>query len=210
MNPLKITVFTSASGGVGKTTLALNTAYKLYKSQKKVLLLDLSIYGGLDVLLRKNKKGGLTSLYSAYEQGKSVEITPSILESNHNFDFDVMLNSAPLTMDKMSMEFIDTLFKEISLKQYDEIIVDSSMELSPRLCRVYQLATKIVYVVTQDLSTCFSTLKHMEVLEKLQVSNHSVSLVMNKYRKDIPFNISELEDLLGHKIISIFKDYKGK
>jgi pilus assembly protein CpaE len=211
MNKAKITVFTSASGGVGKTTLAMNAAYSLYKSDRRVLLLDLSIYGGIDIVLRKNKKmGGLTTLYSSYEQGKDLEITPNIIESDHAFGFDVILNSSPLTMEKMDMDFIDKLFAEISLKQYDEIIVDTSMELSPRLCRLLQVADRLIYVVTQDIATCFSTMKHMEVLEKLHISNHKVAIALNKFRKDIPFNIAEFESIIDNKISTIFNDYKGE
>lgn len=191
----RITAITSSAGGVGKTTVALNVASYLKNQKKRVLLIDLSLYGGVDVVVRKSKKTtGLGSLYSLFEQDKPLDINKAIIFDDATIGCDLLINTTALTMEKMNCDFVDQLFKTIYLADYDEVIVDTSSELSERNSKLFQLSDQILYIVTQDVSVCWRTIKHMEILEKLQIDRGKIRTVMNRYRKDIVFNIAELEE----------------
>lgn len=206
----RITSIASAAGGVGKTTIALNAALHLKNQKKRVLLLDLSLYGGVDVVVRKSKRTtGLGSLYSLFEQDKPLDINRAVITDDSTVGCDVLINTSPLTMEKMNVEFIDQLFKNILLTDYDEIVVDTSSELSERNSKLFQLSDQIVYVTTQDISVCWRTIKHLEILEKLQIDRSKVQTIMNRYRKDIVFSVSEFEEESKLKVYGTIPDRKG-
>lgn len=206
----RVTVITSAGGGVGKTTVAMNAAIQLNNRKKRVLLLDLSLYGGIEVLVRKNNKTtGLGSLYSLFEQEKPLDINKAILSENETLGCDVLINTSALTMEKMNIDFMDQLFRNIHLAGYDEVVVDTSSELSERNSKVFLLADQIIYVITQDVSVCWRTVKHLEILEKLQIDRGKIKIIMNRYKKDIVFNVEEFEEEVNVKISGRIYDKKS-
>lgn len=211
INNCNISVVTSAAGGVGKTTIAMNSAIYLNSIKKKVLLIDFTVYGGLDVIIRESKRtSGLGSLYSLFEQRELLDISKSITDCSDTLGCDVLINTSALTMEKMGFEFVEKLIEAVAVNRYTDIIIDTSCELSERNSKLFQLADSIIYVLTQDISTCWRTIKHMEILDKLQVDRKKIKIIMNRYRKDIIFNKEEFEEELSYKIISVIKDKKGE
>lgn len=206
----KISVFTSAAGGVGKTTLAMNSAKYLSQKGLDVLLIDFSLYGGLDVVIRQSKKSlGLGRLYSLYEQEKAFNLEQAIIKEENSLNCDILISALPLTMEKIDRYFMEKLLVSLHAKDYDHIIFDTSCEFSERNLKLYQLANQIIYVLTQDYSVCWRTIKHYEVLDKLMVNRSNITSVMNRCRKDIPFNIEEYEEEAKIKIRSVVPDRKG-
>ncbi|MBN2793965.1 MAG: hypothetical protein JXR88_01065 [Clostridia bacterium] len=205
----RVTVITSSAGGTGKTFFAASAASLLSK-KKKVLLLDLTLYGGIEVLVRHSKKlSGLNILYSQFEQGQPLEIHKAILESDSVIGTDVLMNAHPLTMEKLSVAFVEALFQRLRMTDYEEIIVDTSMELSQRNSKFFQLADQVIYMINQDISVCWKTMKHLEIMDKLQVERDKIHMVMNRYRKDIVFNLDEFVEETGIKAIGIIPDGKS-
>lgn len=56
---MKMISFCNKKGGVGKTTLCKNVAYKFALDGKKVLLIDLDPQANLTSVFRKNKNNNL-------------------------------------------------------------------------------------------------------------------------------------------------------
>lgn len=170
----------------------------------------MTLYGGLEVLIRHSKKfSGLNILYSQYEQNQPLEIQKSVLKDNEVIGCDVLINTGAITMEKIGIDFIEKLYKVLKLSDYEEVIVDTSMELAARNTKFIQLADRVLYVLSQDITTCWKTMKHLEILDKLSIDRNKVKLIMNRYRKDIIFNKAEFEEESKMKVLASIPDFKS-
>lgn len=204
----KYIVFTSSSGGVGKTTIAMNAVCHLGKTSK-VLLVDMSLYGGLDVVLRQNNRStGLGVLYGLFEKDNTFDIDRGIVR-NEVLKCDVIVSAKPLVMDKIGSDFIQILINEIQRKNYDYVIFDTSSELSERNVRIAQLASDLICIMTQDISVSWRVMKYVEILERLQIERSKVRVVLNNFRKDVEFNIADFEEIVQLKVEGQIPYLKG-
>jgi len=206
-----IITVTSAAGGVGKTTVAMNLAAYLTGKKKKVLLVDFSLYGGMDVILKQSKRGqGLGVLYSLYEQDKALDLDKALVKDEHILACDILIGAGPMVMEKVNSDFTDKLLKAIRLKSYDYVIFDTSCELAERHAKLLQMSDKIIYMLNQDMTQAWRSMKHLEILDKLQVERSRIQWIFNRWRKDIIFSQEDLENELSIKCSGHIKDCKGR
>lgn len=205
----RVCLFTSAAGGVGKTSLAMHSCLYLSQKKNKVLLIDFTLYGGIEAIIRRSKRhNGIGSLYDAFEQNMKLPLRDAIIK-DHQLACDVLLNSNALSMEKVSHQFVDQLLKELDVLSYDYIIFDTSFELSERNARLFQIADQINFVLTQDITVFWRTLKFYEILDKLMVDRKQIKMILNKYNKKISINMKEFEDEINMKFTAIFSCEKA-
>lgn len=201
----KISVFCSAGGGVGKSILALLSIQCLKK--EKVLLVDFTLHGGLEAILRKSKrKCGMSYLMDEYSNSEqSIDMA---IVSDELLGCDVLFNASSLQMEKMPHSFVDRLIEELSMKQYDHVIFDTSFELSERNARLFQVADQLNFVLTQDITVFWRTIKFFEILDKLMIDRKKVKMILNKHRKNIGINVAEFEEEANMSFDATIKDFK--
>lgn len=129
---MKILTITSQKGGVGKTTVSLNTAYAIARSGKKVLLVDLDPQGSVGLSLTK-KSNRLTGFFDYLEDSElkaKDTITQTKLQTMHivtaGKDSYLGLSS---TIETDKLERLATFFKEVEELDYDLCIVDTAAGL---------------------------------------------------------------------------------
>lgn len=197
----RVVAFCSAAGGVGKTTLALASLQHL--SGKKNILIDFTLHGGIEAIMRKSKrKNGLSFFMDSYSREQSID---KAIVYDDILGCDVLMNTHALQMEKISHDFVDHLIDQLKQKNYDYIIFDTSFELSERNARLFQIADQLNFVLTQDITVFWRTLKFFEILDKLMVDRKKVRMVLNKYNKHININTSEFEDEAFMKFWVVFK-----
>lgn len=129
---MKILTITSQKGGVGKTTVSLNTAYAIARSGKKVLLVDLDPQGSVGLSLTK-KSNRLTGFFDYLEDSElkaEDTITHTKLPTMHivTAGKDSYLGLSA-TIDADKLERLETFFKEVKELDYDLCIVDTASGL---------------------------------------------------------------------------------
>jgi len=193
-----ILAFVSIKGGVGKTTLALETAASLvHDFDKKVLLVDanfsapnIGLYLDLTNELTLHDALNGVKLHNTIYEAHGIDVIPASL--NYGNDVDIF-----------KLKKILHKFKN----RYDYIILDSSPnyeELKP----VIAAADKIFIVTSPDHMTLTTSLK----AAKLAKSQDSpiTGIIVNRIRSPRhEYNLSQIESISEIPVMARIKDHKG-
>jgi len=212
----KVIGFYSPAGGVGKSTLASVMALKLSEMQKKVILVDLSLFSSLDVMFRISAVNkGLNRITSLFDnKGSSEEFKTEIREKGivriEKFNnLEVIPAASPIKMDKLSGESVEQLITELKEQHYDYIIIDTSSDLSERNIKVFEMVDQLNLVINQDISTIWRVNQLKDIFNSLYIENHKLNIVLNRFRKDVRYNAYEVEETVGIPVYCQIPDYKG-
>lgn len=192
-----VLAFVSIKGGVGKTTLALETASSLVNHfGKKVLLVDanfsapnVGLYLDLtnDATLHDALDG--TLLQNAIYESHGIDIIPASMHYHREID--------PFKLKKILNKY---------RSRYDFIILDSSPnyeELKP----VIAAADKIFLVTSPDNVTLTTTLKAARIAREQETPIEGI--VVNKIRSPKhEYNLGEIEIISDIPVLAKIKDHK--
>jgi len=192
-----ILAFVSIKGGVGKTTLALETASSLVNNfGKKVLLVDanfsapnIGLY--LDLTSETTLHDALdgTLLHNAIYESHGIDVIPASIYYQKEID--------PFKLKKILNKY---------KSRYDFIILDSSPnyeELKP----VIAAADKIFLVTSPDKVTLTTTLKAAKIAKDQNTPIKGI--IVNKIRSPKhEYNLNEIEILSEVPVLAKIKDHK--
>jgi len=191
--------FISIKGGVGKTTLALETATALAnKFDKRVLLVDanfsapnIGLYLDLtsDLTLHDALSG--IPLHNAIYEKNNVDIIPASMYYENEEEADIF-----------KLKRVLSKFK----KRYDFIIIDSSPnyeELKP----VIAASDKIFVVTSPDHVTLSTSLKAAKLAREQNTPINGI--IVNKIRSPKhEYHIDEVENISDIPVVAKIKDHK--
>ena len=192
-----ILAFVSIKGGVGKTTLALETASSLVNNfDKKVLLVDanfsapnLGLY--LDLTNETTLHDALsgTLLHNAIYESHGIDVVPASMYYHDEVD--------PFKLKKILNKFKN---------RYDFIILDSSPnyeELKP----VIAAADKVFLVTSPDNVTLTTTLKAAKIAKEQNTPIEGI--IINKIRSPkYEYDTNEIEIISEIPVIAKIQDHK--
>ncbi|MCK4997759.1 AAA family ATPase [Candidatus Pacearchaeota archaeon] len=192
-----ILAFVSIKGGVGKTTLALETASSLANQyDKRVLLVDanfsapnIGLYLDLtnDLTLHDALNG--TMLHNVIYEAHGFDVIPASM--NYHEDVD------PYKLAQLLEKY---------KSRYDYIIIDSSpnyKELRP----VIAAADKVFLVTSPDNVTLTTTMKAAEVAREQETPIEGI--IVNKIRSPKhEFNLKEIETISEIPVLAKIKEHK--
>ena len=192
-----VLAFVSIKGGVGKTTLALETASSLVNDfDKKVLLVDanfsapnLGLY--LDLTNETTLHDALsgTLLHNAIYESHGIDVVPASMYYHDD-------------VDQFKLKKILNKFKN----RYDFIILDSSPnyeELKP----VIAAADKIFLVTSPDSVTLTTTMKAAKIAREQNTPIEGI--IVNKIRSPKhEYNMNEIEIISEIPVMAKIRDHK--
>lgn len=207
----KIALFYSPKGGVGTTTISVNTAAQLTMKDKKVLLVDFAIYGHVSIAFNlPQKSNGLGDIISYIEQGRHdkaelKDVTRSAIETVtiKGKKLDILCSAPPLKMSSLTLDQTDAIMRILNEMDYDAIVIDTSTDLSERNVSLMSLATDLFFIMTTDVSANWSMISSVDILRKLNRPMQNRYLVINAYHDAIGFPISEMESMLSMKVSAV-------
>ncbi len=207
----KVAAFYGAKGGVGTTTLAINSAIALHRELKRsVALVDANFQFGdhrvfLDLGLNQR------SIVDAVE---ATSIDADILKRvmiRHDSGIDLLL--APPSPE--SAELVSTeqhhLLKviEVLKTMYDYVVVDMDDRLDEHSLDVIGLADRLVLVMTADLSCLKNVRLVLATMAQLGVPDERLMLVLNRANAFTGISARSVESVLKTPIAHmIVNDYR--
>jgi pilus assembly protein CpaE len=190
--------FVSIKGGVGKTTLALETASALANDfGKKVLLVDAN-FSAPNIALYLGMKNDLTlhdvlgdreGLHAAIYEAYGMDIVPSSLYFKDDVD--------PYKLKKVLEKY---------KSRYDFIIIDSSPHHSEMLPAI-AAADKIFVVTTPDRVTLHTSIKAAAMAKQSKTNVEGV--IINKIKDSrYEVDLNEIEEMIELPVVARIKDHK--
>ncbi|MGH2408661.1 MAG: response regulator [Candidatus Limnocylindrales bacterium] len=203
--------FYGARGGVGNTTLAINTAIALQRDmRRRVVLVDGNLQFGdhrvfLDLdLQRKTIVDAVTSLTIDQDLLRSVV-------AHHESGVDVLL--APPTPEAAELISSDqrhlVRIIETLRAMYDYVLIDIDKRLDETNLDIITAADSVYVVMTADLSSLKNVRLVLETMTSLGVPREKIHLVLNRAGAVTGISVQRAEGALKRKIeFQILNDYR--
>lgn len=171
----------SGKGGVGKTNIALNLGYCLYKGNHSLLLMDCDMgLANLDVLLGITPEGNLQDIMDSGADPRDVIVA---LDKG-GFDFIPAASGVPELVD-MDEEMRLTLMNKLSkvFKSYDFLFLDLGAGLSPTVLSFASMSAMRLVVITPEPTSLTDSYALIKVLAT-QYNVRDFHIVVNMFESE--------------------------
>jgi len=160
-NTLSVAIL-SGKGGVGKTNLALNLSYALFRAKHRVLLMDFDVgLANVDVLLGLSPDKNLQDLFRPEVEADEVMLP---IESG-GFDFLPAASGVPELLE-MDDDMREILFAKLNhvFGNYDYVMLDLGAGISQTVLSVAAMSHLHVLVVTPEPTSLTDSYAVIKVL----------------------------------------------
>lgn len=154
----QIVVVTSASGGVGKTTVAMGISACLTKNYKRVLYIDASRLQGFQYMLDNQAAITASDVYTKLTSPART-IYSDIKHAVRNEVFSYL---PPFKASLMSLGLDFSIYEKIAASakessEYDYIIIDAEDSFDERLTKLLDIADRVIIVTDQTMKSVVYT-----------------------------------------------------
>jgi pilus assembly protein CpaE len=208
--PARILLFYGAKGGVGTTTLAINTAIALNKELgKKVCLVDANLQFGdhrvfLDLGLDRMSVVDLAS-----NPAVDIDLIRQILV-RHESGIDLLLAPpSPETAELVNHDLLPNILGQMA-NDFDYIVVDIDKRLDEVNLRIMDVADTIFVVMTADLPCLKNVRLVLETIGHLGYTDEKVKLILNRSNAFTGINVKNAENALKRRIdYQVINEYRS-
>jgi pilus assembly protein CpaE len=206
----RVAAFYGAKGGVGTTTIAINTAIALHRELgRKVVLVDGNFQFGdhrvfLDLGLDRK-----SILDVATAPSIDVDLIRSVVV-RHDSGVDLLLAPpSPETAELVTEAQVPTILEHLRTL-YDYVIIDIDKRLDEINLKILDEADSFFVVMTADLSCLKNVRLVLETVNHLGVEGDKVRLVLNRSNAFTGINVKNAESALKRTIDhQIINEYRG-
>ncbi|GEM_PF-713420 len=175
-----ITIY-SPKGGCGRSTLAVNLAIALRReTNRSVVLVDASLAAGdLHVLLNMNPSSSIEDLRQGVGSLEYDQVRGAVA---FHEDSGVGLVRAPMSIDaaaRFTAEAMKAVLVELS-DHFDYLIVDTDTTYSDYTLTALEMATLVMVVTTQEVTTINRIGQFFEIAERLDGVVPKIHLICNR------------------------------
>jgi pilus assembly protein CpaE len=208
--PARVILFYGAKGGVGTTTIAINTAIALHKELgQRVCLIDANLQFGdhrvfLDLGLDRK------SIVELATAGVfDIEFIRQVLVK-HESGIDLLLAPpSPETAELVTHEHLPEVIAQLA-NEYDYIVLDVDKRLDEINLRVMDVANIIFVVMTADLPCLKNVRLVLETIGHLGYSEDKVRLILNRSNAFTGINVKNAESALKRRIdYQLINEYRS-
>jgi pilus assembly protein CpaE len=212
----RLAVFYGAKGGVGTTTIAINTAIAMGRElQRRTALLDANLqFGDLRVFLDLGLD--TASIVNAVsEPDLDADLLRKLIVRHHS-GIDLLLappspEAADIVMERQRTDptTVSTLLG-LFRKLYDYTFVDMVKTIDDFNLQLFDEADVIFVVMTADLSCLKNVRSVLETMDHLGYEKSKVQLVLNRSNAYTGINVNNAESALNRKVdFQVINEYRG-
>lgn len=154
----QIVVVTSASGGVGKTTVAMGLSASLAKSYKKVLYINSEQLQTFQYLLKNQTPIASTEVYAKFVREKEEAYKEvKYLIRTEIFSYLPPFKAALMSLG-MSVDIYSTLAAAAKKSgDFDFVVIDTDSVFDNKKAKLLSMADKVIFVTNQNKMSVMAT-----------------------------------------------------
>jgi pilus assembly protein CpaE len=212
----RLACFYGAKGGVGTTTMAINTAIALAtRLKRKTALFDANLQFGDERVFLDLGLDSASIVNAISEPDLDADLLKRLMV-NHRSGIDLLLappnpESADIVVERQRADPRSlTNILALLRKAYDYTIVDMAKSIDDFNLQLFDEADVIFVVMTADLSCLKNVRLVLETMESLGYERGKVQLVLNRSNAYTGINVDNAESALGRKIdYQVINEYRG-
>jgi pilus assembly protein CpaE len=212
----RLICFYGAKGGVGTTTLAINTAIALVRAQKRrVAVLDANLQFGDERVFLDLSLDSASIVNAITEPDLDADLLKKLMTQHHT-GIDLLLappnpEQADIVVERQRAhpEAVAHLLG-LMRRAYDYTIVDMAKAIDDFNLQLLDEADLIYVVMTADLSCLKNVRLILETMDSLGYERSKAQLVLNRSNAYTGINVDNAESALGRRIDhQIINEYRG-
>jgi len=191
----KIIVVFSPKGGLGTTTIAVNTAVSMARAGNKTLLVDGSLqFGDVGLMLNLKSPASVVDLIENVSDLDQDLLSSVLLE--HESGLKVLLAPPrPEMAELVSAELMKSLLDTLR-QAFDFILIDTSSSLNDVSLAMLDTADRIILITRQSLPSIKNVGRFFDLSEGLEYERSKVILVVNHASKKVSISVKKIEETL--------------
>jgi pilus assembly protein CpaE len=212
----RLCCFYGAKGGVGTTTMAINTAIALAtRLRRRTALFDANLQFGDERVFLDLGLDSSSVVNAITEPDLDADLLKKLMVT-HRSGIDLLLappnpEQADIVVERQRSD-PGTMTNVLGLmrKAYDYTIVDMAKTIDDFNLQLFDEADVIFVVMTADLSCLKNVRLVLETMDSLGYERGKIQLVLNRSNAYTGINVDNAESALGRKIdYQVINEYRG-
>ena len=195
----------SSKGGCGTTFIAANVAAAI---DKPTVLVDLNLQAGdLGLFLGVEPKFSIADIVESRERVDDSLMKSYLAPHSHNLS----LLAAPREADSADDIKPEHIYEVLELlrERFDYVVIDPQHTFDAITLAALDQADEILLVLTLDIPAIRSAQRSLQLFERLGYPRHKVSIVVNRFSKQIDLDLQQVERFLGERVTGyVQSDYR--
>lgn len=186
-------------GGIGKSILTLNLAGIVSNFKKRVLIVDMDLYGGsVSIILNKNVNKTVYNLVDDFNNNRYDNFNDYITKYNDYIDY-LACPKDPRKANKIDSSYIEILLDKAKFN-YDLILIDTTHILDEINLTVLDKSDNILLVVSNDMLDIKNMRSLISIFKDLDIRKYKV-ILNNSFRNDKSyFNLYDIKSIINSNI----------
>ena len=186
-------------GGIGKSILTLNLAGIVSNLKKRVLIVDMDLYGGsISIILNKNVNKTIYNLVDDFNNNRYDNFNDYITKYNDYIDY-LACPKDPRKANKIDSSYIEILLDKAKFN-YDLILIDTTHILDEISLTVLDKSDNILLVVSNDMLDIKNMRSLISIFKDLDIRKYKV-ILNNSFRNDKSyFNLYDIKNIINSNI----------
>ena len=196
----KVICFFSPKGGVGRTTVAINTAIAIRQmTGQRVAIVDCNLpFGDIGIIMNLAATKTIADLLPSIG-----DLSPEVLDSflrEHESGVRVLLApTRPELAELFHPEHIRTILEALR-REYDYVLVDTWTSFHEVILALFDLSSEIVLLTTLDMPAIKNIRLFLDVCDGIRYPKERVTLVLNRADSLGGLRIEDIEESIQHRV----------
>ena len=198
----RVVAIFSPKGGVGRTTIAVNTAVAAASEPgRSIVLVDGSFqFGDVGVLLNLNPKNkSIADLVPELEAGGEIASLDTFVIT-HSTGTKVLLAPPTPEMAELVTPAAIRRVLEVLRANNDLVFVDCAAAFNDSTLAILDVADVILTVLTLEITSIKNMRLFLEVAEQLGYPSSKMELVLNRADSALGIRVADVEHSIGRKV----------